>query len=518
LKENAQIDCFYSVDPVNSCQFPFPIEASLFFSHILKNPMRLASLLLSVIVSLCASLLAGSQSNAQEANLRYELGKRVQRYERLWETSSPEARAVSTATMERAVQEFFRFDLTGAAKSLDAAWLSMQKEPSEFHRNAASLSVSAQPVINANPTKMQLYLKSIYPVSKADWLHSATLELALSPIPENNSTKRITKTVSLSAIANVTSQLPLLIEWELDKRDAGEYDLDAVVSQDGLQSPVVGTRVSVLPDKQTRIQAVTDWIDTNKRTAKTSSLCTARTLGRQLQLADRGKSSECDLPLESWLREFESIAFSLPEKRPMSPSGRWQVLTDGKVEQVVRMHVPVTPPEKPTLVFAFHGAGGSENMFFETYGAGRLIELARSRNWFVVCPRQSLTGLSLSAASMIPMLETEFDVSFNRVFFVGHSMGAAQAIEQVSKSQDRITAVAAISGGGNPQRTDSLEKIPFYVAAGERDFGKAGAKRLANTLQAFGCHVKYSEYADVEHLTIVQACLNELFTFLDQSK
>lgn len=488
------------------------------FPQFSKDPMRLASFLLSLIVSLCVCLHAGRLSNAQEANLRYELGKRVQRYELLWETSSPEVRAASTATMERAVQEFFRFDLTGAAKSLDAAWLSMQKQPSEFERNAASLSVSAPLVIDANPTKMQLYLKSIYPFTTADWLESASLELALTPIPESTATKRITKTVSLSAIANVTSQLPLLVEWELEKRDAGEYELSAIVSKNGLSAPVVGAHVSVLSDKQTRMQAVTDWIDTNKRAVKTSSLCTARMLGRQLLLADRGKSSECDLPLESWLREFESISFSRPDKRPMSPSGRWQVLTDGKVEQVVRMHVPVTPPEKPTLVFAFHGAGGSENMFFETYGAGRLIELARSRNWFVVCPRQSLTGLSLSAASMIPMIETEFGVSFHRIFFVGHSMGAAQAIEQVSKSQDRITAVAAIGGGGNPKRTDSIEKIPFYVAAGERDFGKGGAKRLSDTLQAFGCQVKYSEYADVEHLTIVQACLNELFTFLDQSK
>ena len=485
--------------------------------------MRITNDISALIVKLCVALLFGQPSIAQEANLRYELGKRVQRYEMLWETSSPEVRAASTATMERAVQEFFAFNLSGAAKSLDTAWLSMQKEPTEFHRNAASLSLSAPPLIDANQiqanqTKLELYLKSIYPASNDNWLDSASLELALRPTSKPDATKQQTKTVDLSSGTSTASQLPLLIEWELDKCEAGEFELTATLVQNGLKAPIVGTRVSVLTDRQPRLQAVADWLDNNKRTAKTSSVCTARMFGKQLQLADRGKGSECDLPLDSWLSEFESLAFSKPEKRPISPSGRWQVFTDGKAEQVVRMHVPVTSTEKPTLIFAFHGAGGSENMFFETYGAGRLIELAKVRNWFVVCPRQPLTGLSLSAAAMLPMIESEFGVRFDRVFLVGHSMGAAQAIEQVSKSQDRVTAVAAIGGGGNPKRTDALKKIPFYVAAGERDFGKGGAKRLADSLKAFGCQVKYAEYPDVEHLTIVQACLDELFVFLEGSK
>ena len=480
--------------------------------------MRITKHFLALIVILCMALLLGQQSIAQEPNLRYELGKRVQRYELLWETSTPEVRAASTATMERAVQEFFSFNLSGAAKSLDAAWLSMQKEPSDFQRSVASLSVSAPPVLDANQSKLELHLMSIYPASNAVWLNSASLELTLTPISEPNATKPQTKTVDLPSRTSAASQLPLLIEWELDKREAGEFELTAILVQNELRAPIVGTRVSFLTDRQPRIHAVTDWLENNKRTLKTSSLCTARMLGKQLQLADRGKGSECDLPLDSWLREFESIAFSRPEKRPKSPSGRWQVLTDGKAEQVVRMHVPASSPDKPTLIFAFHGAGGSENMFFETYGAGRLIELAKARNWYVVCPRQPLTGLSLSAAAMLPLIETEFGVSFDRVFLVGHSMGAAQAIEQASKSQDRITAVAAIGGGGNPRRTEALEKIPFYVAAGERDFGKGGAKRLADSLKAFGCQVKYAEYPDVEHLTIVQACLDELFEFLERSK
>lgn len=446
----------------------------------------------------------------QDENLRYELGKRVQRYETLWETSSKETRAASTDSVERAVQEFFRLDLAAAAKSLDNAWLAMLPSPTSSQRNSASVSLSiSSPLVDANQPKIAMTLQAIYPQPDPSWTGSATVEIALSPAHGSDATKRRAKKWPLQS-------LPFQMEWELEEMEPGDYQLSGTLQQDGMSNSIVGTQFSMIQDKQARLQSIRTWVDENNRAAKTSSVCTARMFGKQLLLADRGKNFECDLPMSSWFSEFESMTSSTPTVRPTGPNGRWQVLTDGKVEQVVRIQMPIKQTKKNTLVFAFHGAGGSENMFFETYGAGRLIELAKSRNWVVVCPRQGLTGLSIQVASMIPMLESEFGLSFDRVFFVGHSMGAAQAIEQVSKSQERISAVAAIGGGGSPRKTDPLVKIPFFVSAGERDFGRSSAKRLSDTLKSFGCKVDYTEYKDVEHLTIVQACLDELFQFLDR--
>ncbi len=446
----------------------------------------------------------------QDENLRYELGKRVQRYETLWEASSKETRAASTDSVERAVQEFFRLDLAAAAKSLDNAWLAMLSSPTVSQRNSASVSLStSSPLVDASQPKIAMTLQAIYPQPDPSWLGSATVEIELSPAYGIDATKRQSKKWPLQS-------LPIQMEWELEEMEPGDYQLSGTLQQDGMSNSIVGTQFSMIKDKQARLQAIRIWVDENKRAAKTSSVCTARMFGKQLLLADRGKNFECDLPMSSWFSEFESLTSSTPAVRPTGPSGRWQVLTDGKVEQVIRIQMPIKQTERNTLVFAFHGAGGSENMFFETYGAGRLIELAKSRNWVVVCPRQGLTGLSIQVASMIPMLESELGLSFDRVFFVGHSMGAAQAIEQVSKSQERISAVAAIGGGGSPRKADPLVKIPFFVSAGERDFGRGSAKRLSDTLKSFGCKVDYTEYKDVEHLTIVQACLDELFQFLDR--
>jgi predicted esterase len=412
--------------------------------------------------------------------------------------------------VEGAVQEFFRLDLAGAAKSLDNAWLAMLPSPSASKRNSAAVSLSiASALVEASQPKIAMTLQAIYPQPDPNWPDSATVEIELSPAHLKDSAKRQSKTWPVES-------LPIQIEWELEGMEPGDYQLSGTIQQDGMRNSIIGTQISVIKDKRARLQAISNWVEENKRATKTSSLCTARMFGKQLLLADRGKNFECDLPLSSWFREFESIASSTPTFRPTGPNGRWQVLTDGRVEQVVRIQMPIKQTEKHTLVFAFHGAGGSENMFFETYGAGRLIELAKARDWVVVCPRQGLTGLSIQVASMIPMLESELGLSFDRVFFVGHSMGAAQAIEQVSKSQERISAVAAIGGGGSPQKADPLVKIPFFVSAGERDFGRSNARRLRDTLNSFGCKVDYSEYKDVEHLTIVQACLDELFQFFDR--
>ena len=448
------------------------------------------------------------EARGQDENLRYELGKRVKQYELLWESSKPEVRALSTSAMERAVQEFFRLDLIGAAKSIDDAWFEMLPAPSELKRYAASISLSSNSIlVDAKEPTISLTLKELYPQPAHTWSQGAFVEVRLrsiGAIPETWKTKEVP-----------IQSLPMEFEWKLEGIEPGDFQVIATIHENQTIGSVNGVQISVVKDKQSRLLAIEAWVDENKRAERTSTLCTARMMGRQLLLADRPKLFECDLPYSSWFEEFESITHSPTGTQPNRPKGRWQVLTDGKVEQVVRLQMPIKPSEKTNVIFALHGAGGSENMFFETYGAGRLVELAWSRNWLVVGPRQGLTGLNIPVQKMIPMLEAELGLSFDKVFLVGHSMGAAQAIEQVSRSQERITAVAAIGGGGNALKTEALVKIPVYVSAGERDFGRGGAKRLSESLKSFGCEVIYSEYKDVEHLTIVQACLDELFRFLD---
>lgn len=87
---------------------------------------------------------------------------------------------------------------------------------------------------------------------------------------------------------------------------------------------------------------------------------------------------------------------------------------------------------------------------------------------------------------------------------------------QVSKHPESVRMVAALGGGGGVSDTEAIRKVPFYVAAGDRDFGKPRAKSLSQQLKRLGCPVEYREYKDVEHMVIVQAALDDVFAFFDR--
>lgn len=156
-------------------------------------------------------------------------------------------------------------------------------------------------------------------------------------------------------------------------------------------------------------------------------------------------------------------------------------------------------------------------MFFETYGAGRLVALAKQRGWIVVSPRQTMSGLGMDVPKMLDALEEILPIDRNSVLLCGHSMGAAQAMSQVSRAPESIRAVAALGGGGAVRPSPAIQTIPFFVAAGERDFGKPRAKALASQLKQSNCTVEYKEYQDVEHMVIVQAALDDVFAFFDNN-
>ena len=81
---------------------------------------------------------------------------------------------------------------------------------------------------------------------------------------------------------------------------------------------------------------------------------------------------------------------------------------------------------------AFHGVGGSENMFFESYGHGAIVDRCRERGWLLVAPKSTAFGGS-PALEIVDELARIYPVDLKRVMLVGHSMGAGQAVAAASK-------------------------------------------------------------------------------------
>ncbi|MBM3967472.1 MAG: hypothetical protein FJ308_20815 [Planctomycetes bacterium] len=325
-------------------------------------------------------------------------------------------------------------------------------------------------------------------------------------------------------LASTTIESPMLdawTTWSLPSLPNGDYTIRATLNQSEVASEIISENLTLCHGLNKKTEEISAWYESNRRGKGDSKQSSARMLAKEILQICKGTACETDIPWTQWIEDFDSLSDeSVPfDQWIQSQPGnsRWCQLSNGNKSQVIRLRVP-SALDKPTpVLFAFHGAGGSENMFFDTYGAGRLIDLASERGWIVISPRQTLNGLGLNIVEMLDELQKSLPIDRSRVMLVGHSMGAAQAMQQVSNYPQQIYAVAALGGGGTVKRSNALEQIPFYVAAGDRDFGRPRAMLLAKQLKEIKANVRYTDFENVEHLVIVQAALDDVFRFFDDT-
>ena len=191
----------------------------------------------------------------------------------------------------------------------------------------------------------------------------------------------------------------------------------------------------------------------------------------------------------------------------------------------VRKHTTVTRVDIPRaaslkkpvpVVIALHGAGGSENLFVEGYGSGRVVDECRSRGWILIAPRAPGLAAIAPVTQLVDQLATRFPVDKSKVFLVGHSMGAAQVVELCQKHPGDFAGAAALGGGGRVRDTKPFANLPFFIGVGDKDFALPGAKGLKKALKEGGAKkLTYKEYPDLEHMVIVREALPDVFAMFD---
>ncbi|MFO0845183.1 MAG: hypothetical protein U0797_22840 [Gemmataceae bacterium] len=78
--------------------------------------------------------------------------------------------------------------------------------------------------------------------------------------------------------------------------------------------------------------------------------------------------------------------------------------------------------------------------------------------------------------------------------------------------------MAALGGGGGFKATEGVKSVAFLVGCGERDFALDGARGLHAALVKAGVkEAVFRGYPDVEHLTVVQRALPEVFRFFERA-
>src|SRR5262249_15763326 len=161
--------------------------------------------------------------------------------------------------------------------------------------------------------------------------------------------------------------------------------------------------------------------------AKTTDALTLRSLATLLrQLAD-GKTLETNYPAARLLREAEGVAEALGKGKRYYGGDKagqfWLTLPAARGPTAVRGQVPgaggggvrgeAKKGKAVPLVIALHGAGGSENLFFDGYGNGAIARMCARRGWLLVATRGGLADGGLDEVCRL------YPVDKKRIFLVG---------------------------------------------------------------------------------------------------
>ncbi|MFM7259595.1 MAG: hypothetical protein ACKO3W_03230 [bacterium] len=231
---------------------------------------------------------------------------------------------------------------------------------------------------------------------------------------------------------------------------------------------------------------------------------------------DRGKSADGladPVALAKALAEETALAES--GKRPYARAGDvWRVVRALGTELPVRQFVPEGEGPFP-LVLAFHGAGGDENLFFDGYGGGRLLELAREKRVAVVCPPTIPFGVS---PNVLPRFLEELakDVPFDpaRVGLVGHSLGAATASRLAMLRPEAINGAACIAGFADLARNVDAPPRIVFLAALDPLFPLASTRASVEVAQARGDVIEIVVVENEGHTLVVGEVIAQALDWL----
>jgi predicted esterase len=452
---------------------------------------------LSLVVALAATVLISPPLRAQG---RYELGRRLRSFEQAFEQASPSARARAMPEVQGAVMAFFMQQSGRAAKSLDRARFALEEaSPQPAERWAAAVGWDAPGRLGDAGLKPSVRLTATYSTVAAKPSGRLVVRWELTTATG----------VALADGAQPLDRLPLTLK--LPRLESGDHQLRVRVVHEQRTVAVHERMLSLVDAVEKRVARATARLDRlrppvtwEERAAVAHKLALVRSL------IGSPKAAETDLPGVRLLASAEQALDALEQGRAFHagrPGEDWLRLGTAERSAAVRLWVPPLAGPNTPLVVALHGMGGSENMFFDAYGAGAVQALCRERGWLLLAPRTG--GGPLSA--VLDSLARLHPFARDRVLLVGHSMGAMQASAALTTTPERYAGAAFLAGGG---RAGSKPLPPCFVGTGTLDFSAAGAKALARRLQGLASSVEVREYP-AEHLTVVQLALPDVFAFFE---
>lgn len=378
---------------------------------------------------------------------RADLGRAYLRLERILSTAEPSDPVAANRAFDAATMRFFSGNFRAVIADVDALTASAMGDtaPPEA-REAMSLGVRITPEVwRQGPVRVEL-----------GRLYAATAS--------------ITGPVRVLAVAPDGSSLELArVDWTPATTRA-TLDVDPRVIQTALEAPE-GRRAIV-------VEASGAGIEQGAWTIARESLDDARAALRARLAAIRGRDPALD---GSWhacaaraerltdsdssgdtfrlvadlvalrdqvIAEVESLERGVDPYRRQA-GDRWMAVALGEASIPLRVHAPAQAmaDDPMPLIIALHGAGGDEHMFMEGYGGGAIKRLADERGFIVASPATMLAASPRAFDRLVDQLSAWYAIDPDRIYVLGHSMGAGVAGSLARSRVDRIAGVAQIAGG-----------------------------------------------------------------------
>ncbi len=449
---------------------------------------------------------------------RFQIGQRLRLFEKSWDHEKGAAgRRRALEIVQPITKLFFAAKLGDVARVLDEARHALRsaKEPPAGVRWADALDVIlSRCLFPTDADGLTVQLRPSYKV-KAEPPQGASVRLMLL--------RADGKEVLARADAAVAA-LPQEVKLPLQGRRIPEGDhLLLVQFLVGGQPAGRGREqtVSFAANLEGRLGALRKAVEALPAKPATTDAESARGLVEVLGALAAGTPQETNYPAARLLPEAEAVVRAARAGKPYYGAAKagqfWLRLPTSKRSVPVRLLAPdaVQRGEPLPLVIALHGAGASENLFFEGYGDGAVVRQCAARGWLLVSPRADFFNTP-PVPELIDALARLYPVDRKRVFVVGHSMGAMQAVAAAGAAPERFAAVAPLGGGGSFKKSEAIKKVRFFVGVGSRDFLLSMARSLKEGLGKAGVEtVLFREYPDIEHLMIVQVALPDVFAFFD---
>lgn len=395
---------------------------------------------------------------------RYELGERLKTLDRLWlVTKEEEVRRKAVTHVSSAVNSFFMMRTSDACRALDEAVAALEgRQPTP-----------ADAVV-LRPSK-RVFAPGEEVAIKVFFAYETT---GTSPTVRLKGNECVPEQGQMTILTISPESLP---------REDADIALEANL---GGKTRLV--RFSIVRDLDARLARI-----------KASPSRMARDLAEGIESA-LPEQGETILPIAKMLKSAEAL-----DSQRTAVSEVEEVFYARQGSTILRAFVPKSANKSATVVIALHGAGGSENLFFEGYGAGLAVSEARRRGWVLLSPRATPNA----AKDVLKWLEEVREIKPTRLFVMGHSMGGALAL---GTGELKPAAIALFAPAA---RTipENLVQTPIFLAVGKQEMMmlRTGALALAELVKKRGV---FKEYDPCEHLMIVAEALPDAFRFFAEQQ